>query len=137
VDDWRNLSADMDFSASAEIGAHDRANEMERKTPLDLLPGLDPHCPQISLAETGLAVEFIEAGLAEAGDLGIKKLKPLLALWWSGEGGEDETIFEKVQRQIPASALAPQIARRLAARDDLCRAFTMSGSQSRALFIAA
>ncbi|MFZ0600856.1 MAG: hypothetical protein WAN05_05710 [Roseiarcus sp.] len=52
---------------------------------------------------------------AAAGDRGINKLKPLLALWRSGEGDEDETVFEKVQRQIPASALAPQIARRLSA----------------------
>jgi hypothetical protein len=50
---------------------------------------------------------------AAIGDLGIKMLKPLLSLWRSGEGDEDETVFEKLQRQIPASALAPQIARRL------------------------
>jgi hypothetical protein len=52
---------------------------------------------------------------AAAGDLGIKMLKPLLALWRRGEADEDETVFEKIQRQIPASALAPQIARRLSA----------------------
>ena len=50
---------------------------------------------------------------AATGDLGIGMLKPLLALWRSGGGDEDETVFEKLQRQIPASALAPQIARRL------------------------
>jgi hypothetical protein len=66
MDDRRDLSADADFSASAKIGAHDRANEMERKTSLDLLPRLDPHCSQIRLAETGLTVKFIEAGLVEA-----------------------------------------------------------------------
>src|SRR3984885_3484967 len=65
MDDWRDLSADVDFSASPKIGAHDRANEMERKTSLDLLPRLDPHCSQIRLAETGLAVKFIEAGLVK------------------------------------------------------------------------
>jgi hypothetical protein len=62
--------------------------------------------------------EYWKPKLEEAtatGDLGIKKLKPLLALWRSGEGDEDETVFEKVQRQIPATALAPQIARRLSA----------------------
>jgi hypothetical protein len=52
---------------------------------------------------------------AASGDLGIKMLKPLLALWRSGEGDEDETVFEKLQRKIPATALAPQIARRLSA----------------------
>ena len=52
---------------------------------------------------------------AATGDLGIGKLKPFLALWRSGEADEDETVFEKIQRQIPASALAPQIARRLSA----------------------
>jgi hypothetical protein len=50
---------------------------------------------------------------ATIGDLGIAMLKPLLALWRSGGGDEDETAFEKLQRQIPARALAPQIARRL------------------------
>ena len=65
VDDRRDLSADMDFSASAKIGAHDRADEMERKTPLDLSPRLDPHCPQIRLAEAGLAIKFIKAGIVE------------------------------------------------------------------------
>jgi hypothetical protein len=49
---------------------------------------------------------------AATGDLGIKKLKPLLVLWRSGGGDEDETAFDKVQREIPATALAPQIARR-------------------------
>jgi len=52
---------------------------------------------------------------AATGDLGIRKLKPLLALWRSGGGDEDETAFDKLQRQIPASLLAPQIARRLSA----------------------
>src|SRR3984957_15496807 len=61
----RDLSADVDFSASAKIGAHDRANEMKRKTSLDLLPRLDPHCSQIRLAETGLAVQFVEAGIVK------------------------------------------------------------------------
>jgi len=50
---------------------------------------------------------------AVTGDLAIGMLKPLLALWRSGGGDEDETVFEKLQRQIPVSALAPQIARRL------------------------
>jgi hypothetical protein len=54
---------------------------------------------------------------ATSGDLGITKLKPLVALWRSGEGDEDETVFETLQRQIPASALAPQIARRLSAAE--------------------
>jgi hypothetical protein len=54
---------------------------------------------------------------AAAGDRGIRKLKPLLALWRSGEEDEDETVFERVQRQIPASALAPQIGRRLTAAE--------------------
>jgi hypothetical protein len=53
---------------------------------------------------------------AATGDLGIKKLKPLLVLW-SGGGDEDETAFDKVQREIPATALAPQIARRLNAAE--------------------
>ncbi len=48
-------------------------------------------------------------------DLEIWMLKPILALWRSGGGDEDETPFEKLQRQIPASVLAPQIARRLSA----------------------
>jgi hypothetical protein len=52
---------------------------------------------------------------AASGDLGIRKLKPLLALWRSGGGDEEETAFEKLQRQIPARALAPQITRRLSA----------------------
>ena len=62
--------------------------------------------------------EYWKSKLQEAattGDLAIKKVKPLLTLWWRGEGDEDETVFEKVQRQIPASALAPQISRRLTA----------------------
>jgi hypothetical protein len=50
---------------------------------------------------------------AATGDRGIRKLKSLLARWWSDEEEEDESVFEKVQRQIPATALAPQIARRL------------------------
>jgi hypothetical protein len=54
---------------------------------------------------------------AATGDLAIKKLKPLLALWRSGGGDEDETVFDKVQREIPATALAPQIARRLSAAE--------------------
>ena len=65
MDDRRDLPADVDFSASAKIGAHDRANEMERKTSLDLLPRLHAHCPQISLAETGLAIQFVKAGIVE------------------------------------------------------------------------
>ena len=65
VDDRRDLSANVDFSASTEICAHDRADEMERKTSLDLLPRLDSHCPQIGLAKTGLAVKLIEAGIVE------------------------------------------------------------------------
>jgi hypothetical protein len=65
MDDRRDLSADVDFSASTKIGAHDRAHEMERKTSLDLLPRLDSHCSQIRLAKTGLAVQFIEAGLVK------------------------------------------------------------------------
>ena len=48
-------------------------------------------------------------------DLGIELLKPLLTLWRSGGGDEDETPFEKLQRQIPIRMLAPQIARRLGA----------------------
>lgn len=55
----------MDLSAAAKIGAHDRANEVKRKTPLDLLPLLNPHCPEISLAETGLAIEVVKAGISE------------------------------------------------------------------------
>jgi hypothetical protein len=54
---------------------------------------------------------------ATSGDQGITKLKPLLALWRSGEGDQEETVFETLQRQIPASALAPQIARRLSAAE--------------------
>jgi hypothetical protein len=54
---------------------------------------------------------------AATGGLGIKKLKPLLALWRGGEGDEDVTVFEKLQRQIPAGVLAPQIARRLSAAE--------------------
>ena len=50
---------------------------------------------------------------AETGDRAIGMLKPLLALWRRGGGDEDETVFDKVQREIPATALAPQIARRL------------------------
>jgi hypothetical protein len=50
---------------------------------------------------------------AATGDLGIGMLKPLLALWRSGGGDEDETAFDKLQRQIPARLLAPQITRRL------------------------
>ena len=49
--------------------------------------------------------EYWEPKLQEAaasGDLGIRKLKPLLALWRSGGGDEDETAFDKLQRQIPA-----------------------------------
>jgi hypothetical protein len=46
-------------------------------------------------------------------DLGIRMLKPILALWRSGGGEENETPFEKLQRRIPASVLAPQIGRRL------------------------
>src|SRR5580692_5071154 len=65
MDDLRDLAPDVNFSASAKIGAHDRANEMERKTSLDLLPRLDPHVSQICLAETGLAVQFVEAGLVK------------------------------------------------------------------------
>jgi hypothetical protein len=52
---------------------------------------------------------------AVSGDLGINKLKPLLALWQSGGGDEDETAFDTLQRQIPARVLAPQITRRLSA----------------------
>jgi hypothetical protein len=62
--------------------------------------------------------EYWEPKLREAaasGDLGIRKLKPLLALWRSGGGDEDETAFDKLQRQIPARVLAPQITRRLSA----------------------
>jgi hypothetical protein len=69
---------------------------------------------------TPLSEEYWNPNLQEAaaaGDLGIKKLKFLLALWRSGGGDDDETVFEKVQRQIPASALAPQIARRLSAAE--------------------
>ena len=50
---------------------------------------------------------------AATGDRAIGMLKPLLALWRNGGGDEDETVFDKVQREIPATALAPQIARRL------------------------
>jgi hypothetical protein len=50
---------------------------------------------------------------AATGDLGIGVLKPLLALWRSGGGDEDETAFDALQRQIPARVLAPQITRRL------------------------
>jgi hypothetical protein len=60
--------------------------------------------------------EYWEPKLQEAaasGDLGIRKLKPLLALWRSGGGDEDETAFDTLQRQIPAKVLAPQITRRL------------------------
>ena len=63
--DWRDLPADVDFSASAKIGAHDRANEMERKTSLDLLPWLHAHCSQVSLAKTGLAIQVVEPGIVE------------------------------------------------------------------------
>ncbi len=55
----------MDFGAPAKVGAHDSANELGWKIPLDLAPRLDTHCPQIRLAETGLAVEVIKAGIAE------------------------------------------------------------------------
>jgi hypothetical protein len=52
--------------------------------------------------------------VATIGDQGLMMLKPLLMLWQSGgEDDEDETVFEKLQRQIPANALGPQIARRL------------------------
>jgi hypothetical protein len=64
--------------------------------------------------------EYWEPKLKEAaatGDLGIRKLKPLLALWRSGGGDEDKTPFEKLQRQIPASMLALQITRRLKAAE--------------------
>jgi hypothetical protein len=50
---------------------------------------------------------------AKTGDRAIGVLKPLLALWRRGGDDEDETVFDKVQREIPATALAPQIARRL------------------------
>ena len=66
MDDRSDLSADMDFGATAKIGAHGRANKMERKTPLDLPPRLHPHCLQIRLAETGLAIKLIEAGIVES-----------------------------------------------------------------------
>jgi len=62
--------------------------------------------------------EYWDAKLQEAattGDRGITMVKPLLALWRSGGGEENETPFETLQRQIPASLLAPQIARRLSA----------------------
>jgi hypothetical protein len=52
---------------------------------------------------------------AETWDQGIGKLKPILALWRSGGAEENETPFDKLQRQIPASLLAPQITRRLSA----------------------
>ena len=52
-------------------------------------------------------------GAAATVDLGIRMLKPILALWQSGGGEENETPFEKLQRRIPASVLAPQIGRRL------------------------
>jgi hypothetical protein len=42
VNDRRDLSPDVDFSAAAKIGAHDRADEMEEKPSLDLLRRLEP-----------------------------------------------------------------------------------------------
>jgi hypothetical protein len=42
VNDRRDLSPDVDFSAAANIGAHDRADEMEEKPSLDLLRRLEP-----------------------------------------------------------------------------------------------
>ena len=59
----------------------------------------------------GVGEEYWEPKLKEAAAAGsdIEKLRPLLALWRSGGGEEDETPFEKLQRQIPATLLHPQI----------------------------
>src|ERR1700728_1418258 len=99
MDDRRDLSADVDFSASAKIGAHDRANEMERKTSLDFLPRLDSHCSQIRFAETGLAVQFIEAGVvkSEAREPPCQMIEA-----FPGRLHVAQTITNIVRRQRPA-----------------------------------